>query len=130
MKDNARKLRQYEGRSSIYQWLKTVAIRFALRYKDEVIENESKESLYPIEDGDDVGCIETSHIDIEQLLSEMKNKRYAYVICRLIIDEETPQNLADEMNISVDNLYNIKKRAMVALTRVARRDIINYGKKN
>ena len=31
MENDATRLRQFEGRSSIYQWLKTVSLRFALK---------------------------------------------------------------------------------------------------
>ena len=45
MQNDAYKLRQFEGRSSIYQWLKTTAIRFFLEKRDEMIENDSQEHL-------------------------------------------------------------------------------------
>ena len=43
MEDDARRLRQFQGRSSIYQWIKTVAIRFFLEKRDQMIEKESEE---------------------------------------------------------------------------------------
>ena len=45
MEDDARRLRQFQGRSSIYQWIKTVAIRFFLEKRDQMIEKESEEHL-------------------------------------------------------------------------------------
>ena len=47
MDDNARRLRQYEGRSSIYQWLKSVSRNYFLdrKMREQVLESDSKESL-------------------------------------------------------------------------------------
>ena len=53
------------------------------------------------------------------LLDKMPNSRYAMVLKRLIIEDADPQEVADEMDIKIDNLYNIKKRAIAALMRLA-----------
>ena len=58
----------------------------------------------------------------------MPNQRYAYVIKRLMLDGLEPQELAQEMNTNVANIYNIKRRAMAQLTDVALKDIKEYGK--
>lgn len=70
-----------------------------------------------------------SILDVQRLLMAMPNKRYAAVIQKLMIDEYTPEELAAEMHITTDNLYNIKRRAMIQLMQVALNDIRNYGKK-
>ena len=59
----------------------------------------------------------------------MPNKRYVYVIQHLVIEDREPEEMAKEMNVTVDNLYNIKRRAMAQLTQVALNDIREYGKK-
>ena len=59
----------------------------------------------------------------------MPNKRYVYVIQQLVIEDREPEEMAKEMNVTVDNLYNIKRRAMAQLTQVALNDIREYGKK-
>ena len=46
MEDDAKKLRDFEYRSSVYQWIKVLAIRFFIRKRNELIENDSEESLY------------------------------------------------------------------------------------
>ncbi len=58
----------------------------------------------------------------------MPIKRYVFVIRRLILDGCEEDELAEEMKIKKSNLYNIKKRAMAQLTRVALDDINEYGK--
>lgn len=58
-------------------------------------------------------------MDVAKLLQLMDNQRYADAIRNLILDDKQPEQYALEIGVTVDNLYNIKKRAMVALTRIA-----------
>ena len=58
----------------------------------------------------------------------MPTKRYEHVIRRLVIEDREPAEVAKEMEITTDNLYNIKRRAMAQLTRLALKDIKEYGK--
>ena len=94
-----------------------------------MIENGDKETPY---DGQTIQLAEekdiTSKVDLKRLLSFMSNQRYAFVIQQLVINEQQPELLAKEMEISVDNLYNIKRRAMAQLTTVALNDIKEYEK--
>ncbi len=46
MADDAAKLRLFQFRSSLYQWLKVVAIRFFISHRDNMIENASSDPLY------------------------------------------------------------------------------------
>lgn len=131
MENDAYRIKQYEGRSSIYQWLKTVALRFALILckKGIMIETDSKQALYNSKDVSfDDESLKHAKMDVESLLSMMGNERQVYVIRRHIIDGIDEPTLADELGIKVSNLYNIKKRAMTALMKVALRDIQQYGK--
>ena len=131
MEDDARRLRQFEGRSSIYQWIKTVAIRYFLEKRDEMIEKDSEQHL--LEQVAATKTIETephqtAQIDVTSLLARMPNKRYAYVIKRLVLEDATPAIVAQELDITVDNLYNIKKRAIAVLTAMVLQEDKVYGK--
>lgn len=130
MADDAKKLRDFEYRSTIFQWIKVVAIRFFVKRRKELIGNGGEESPY---EGETVpttdGNAQSARCDLQRLFSLMPNKRYVYVIQRLIIDDWDPEKLAKEMGVNVDNLYNIKRRAMDQLTQVALNDIRHYGKK-
>lgn len=122
MEDDARRLRQFERRSSIYQWLKTTAIRFFLEKRDEMIENDSQEHLLQQVATTQIVEVEqrfSSKLDVENLLAYLPNRRYAYVIQRLVIEDAKPQEIANELGVTVDNLYNIKKRAIAAITTIA-----------
>lgn len=134
LENDGEKLRQFEGRSSLYTWLKVTAIRFFIKKRNQMIENASHESLYQ-QSGDkkEESSLEESTstsmaaMDVERLLSAMPNKRYAQVIRLLILEEHEPEQVAKTMIITVNNLYNIKRRAILQLTQVALRDIKAYG---
>lgn len=134
MKDDGAKLKTFRYESSFNTWLTTVAVRFFLKLKISggVIEDVSNEVLYEKseEDFDDSENKIAARMDLENLFKAMRNKRYVEVIRKLILEEADPSEVAEEMGIKVDNLYNIKRRAMVALTEVALKDKKLYvGKK-
>lgn len=129
MEDDAAKLRNFEYRSSVYQWLKVIAIRFFIKKRARMIDNTSGEPPYDKQDQiaaseSDVAVV----YDMERLFEAMPTKRYVYVIRRLILEDCEPEELAREMNITTANLYNIKRRSMAQLTRIAINDINKYGK--
>ena len=129
MENDAIKLRNFEYRSSVYQWLKILAIRFFINKRGRMIEDVSQETPY---DGRhqaaDTEKDMTAEGDMERLFDNMPNKRYVYVIRRLFLEDWEPEQLAKDMNITTANLYNIKRLAVAQLTRSAINDIIEYGK--
>ena len=128
LENDATRLRQFEGRSSLLTWLKVTVTRFFIRKRDQLIENQAKDTLYEeMEIAENHS--ELSELDVQRLLLAMPNRRYSHVVQRLFIDEYTPEELAAEMHITTDNLYNIKRRAMRQLMQVALNDIRAYGKK-
>lgn len=129
MEDDAAKLRNFEYRSTVYQWLKVLAIRFFIKKRARMIDGAIHET--PYDGGDQTASSESdtsSECDLERLFEAMPNKRYVYVIRQLVIDDREPKQMAQEMGITIANLYNIKRRAMIQLTRAALNDIKEYGK--
>ena len=129
MEDDAYRLRQFQGRSSIYQWMKVVAIRYFVARRDGMIDMEPKGTLSDSvvqDEAVDEESVVTAKMDVERLFALMPNKRYVYVIRRLVLQEVEPKVVAQELDTNVDNLYNIKKRAMAALTEVALKEIEKY----
>ena len=129
MEDDAVKLRNFGYRSSVYMWLKILAIRYFIKKRSRMIDGSSQNTPY---DGSqqtvDTEKDMTAEGDLERLFDNMPNKRYVYVIRQLLIEEWEPDELAKDMNITTANLYNIKRRAIIQLTRVALNDIKEYGK--
>ena len=95
-----------------------------------MIESSSEDTLY---EGQSVSAVDeqdpSAKADLRRLFERMPNRRYVYVIQQLVIEDREPEEMAKEMNVTVDNLYNIKRRAMAQLTQVALNDIREYGKK-
>lgn len=122
MEDDARRLRQFECRSSIFQWMKIVAIRYFIAKRNRVIDLNPRNTLscksQQLAD-DAASDTNDAKIDVESILQKMPNRRYAYVIRRLVLDDAEPQTVAEEMNVGVFNLYNIKKRALASFTELA-----------
>ena len=122
MEDDGLKLRQFQYRSTIYQWMKVVAIRYFIRKRDSLIENTSKETPYERHADDvmvDMAQIVARKIDVTHMLAMMENQRYADVLRHLILQDEEPEKYAESIGVTVDNLYNIKRRAIAAISRIA-----------
>ena len=129
MESDAIKLRNFQYRSSVYQWLKVLAIRYFIHKRGRMIDDTTQETPYDgRQQAADAEKDMTAEGDMERLFDIMPNKRYVYVIRRLILEDWEYEELAKDMNITTANLYNIRLRAMVQLTRAALNDIKKYGK--
>ena len=129
MENDAYRLRQFEGRSTVYQWMKIVAIRYFIARRDNLIDGDSGDCLMDVAAQKEIVDVEnplTSRIDVRCLLDQMPNRRYAYVIRRLVLDDAEPCKVASELGTNVDNLYNIKKRAITAFTQVVLNEVGRY----
>ncbi len=127
LENSAHRLRLFGGRCSLYQWIKIVAIRYFIHKRNRLIDMTPEKM--PIEDEENeendeiVGVYEenenTAKMDVKRLFELMPNKRYVYILQKLMLEDQDPKQLAEEMHITVANLYNIKRRAMAALTKIA-----------
>lgn len=124
MKNDAEKLRSFEKRSTFGYWLKRVVIRFFKDIKDarRVIDDKSAEPLFDKTGIDDcsngIAAVDARE-DLERLFLLMNNRRYVMVLRSLVIEDRTPEDVAGLMGITTANLYNIKKRALASLVKVA-----------
>lgn len=128
LENNERRLRQFDYKSTLCHWLKICLVRYFLRNDDVMIEDATKESPYVLESEnlrqdevvDHIGAL-NAKLDMEMLLEELaaSNRRYAYVIKRILLDDAEYETVAGELNVQVANLYNIKRRAMEELTKIA-----------
>ena len=123
MEDDARRLRQYEGRSSIYQWLKMVSRNFFLDKKnhERVIESEPEDRL--LVKAKDAVADNSAHeamMDVAAILDLIENENYRLVLQRHVIEGMSFDELEKVTGIKKANLYNIKKRALNAMEKIAR----------
>ena len=97
-----------------------------LKSKAKVIDDESQEPLNNSHRELSSAESAQARMDMETLLRQMKNQSYALVIRLLMIEDRTPEEVARQLCVTVDNLYNIKRRAIQALTEVAFKDKKHY----
>lgn len=122
MANDAARLKTFQGNSSLFHWLKRVAHNFFLdlKLRHRVIENESSERLY--EQKEELTDIseQEAQMDVAALLDQIENERYRLVLQRLVLDGMDYDELSEITGLKKSNLYNIRKRAMAQLERIAR----------
>lgn len=111
--------RKFQYRSTLMTYVSVVSVRFFIAKRARLIDsplttplNNQKEQIQST-----VLSME-QRIDIREALKKMPNKRYQIVIEKLDLQDVRPELLAEEMNVTVDNLYNIHRRALVQLRLV------------
>ena len=124
MENDARRLRQWEGRSSIYQWLKMVARNFFLDKinRERVIETDTDKRL--LTKANDYATADNSAneavMDVAAILDLIENDNYRLVLQKHVIEGMSFDELEKVTGIKKANLYNIKKRALNAMEKIAR----------
>ena len=135
--NDAAKLKSFKGESSFGAWLKIVVIRL-LKYKKKygkLIDSVTSDIHSEKEIEQNAGIIEDTMSAfeakeyLEYLFSKMSNKRYVEVIRALVLEDKKPKDIAMFKGITVDNLYNIKKHALDALTKIAIEERDRYENK-
>ena len=63
-----------------------------------------------------------SKMDVWNAIRKMNNERYRQVLVDLELKDLDPKVLAREMNVTVENLYNIRHRAVKQLIAVIREE--------
>jgi DNA-directed RNA polymerase specialized sigma24 family protein len=111
------KLRQFDYRYKLTTWISIVAYNFFKRKRDELIINKSTEYLLTEQITDNY-VLSMMDDDVEILLGILRNKRYRFVIRKLILENDEPQKIANEMCITVNNLYAIKFRALQQFQKI------------
>lgn len=106
-------LNSYRGEARLRTWLSCVAWRYFIRIYlkkeheipiDEITtrRNEYVDTITDVE----------MRMDVETVLAEMPNRRYAKVITLHIIDGLGAEEVAAELETSIANFYNLKLRAI------------------
>lgn len=113
------KIRQFDFRSKLATWVSVVAIRFFRKVRMQMIENISIETLNNQESiYKDALENEEKYIVLYRAIQQMSNIRYREVIVELELNQRKPEEVAKQMNITVDNLYNIRRRARLQLKAI------------
>lgn len=100
-------------------YISVISVRFFITKRIQLIDSPLSTSLIDKEEliHNTLFSLE-QRIDIREALNKMPNERYRKVIEILDLQDIRPELLAEEMNVTVDNLYNIHRRALLQLRLV------------
>ena len=114
--DDWNKVRQFDYRSKLITWISVVAIRFFQKKRALMIDSDPIETLYDQNTFWKETCVsQDRRMDVRKAIAQIPNERYRFVIVELELKERDPEELAQQMNITIDNLYNIRRRARLQL---------------
>lgn len=114
-RDNWTKLDGFDGKNGcrLRTWMIPVAWRYFMSIRERLLRTENID--------DNSGVIRDSvrddlriqiAIDVNAVLSRMPNQRYAEIIRLLLIEGYASQDVADMLDLRVENIYNLKHRAI------------------
>ena len=123
MENDARRLRTFSGRSSVYQWIKCVALRYFIEKRTQIIEDKAGDPLYEKDEPVfDPSTDSDAKADLRVLIQLMPNDRYRYVLEQHYLMDVEYEKIAMALQTSPANVYNLKKRALTKLTVIVLED--------
>lgn len=114
-RDNWTKFDGFDGKNGcrLRTWMIPVAWRYFMSIRERLLKTEKID--------DNSGVIKDSirddlriqiAIDVNAVLSRMPNQLYAEIIRLLLIEGYASQDVADMLDMKVENIYNLKHRAI------------------
>lgn len=120
-KDNWAKLRKYDPSMPFVNWFSVVSYRFFKDFSRSMIDSSV---MMPISNMNDhsvamagTGKISSIMMDIRRALSRLRPPRDKEILEALLIRDEEPERVAQKFSVTVENLYNIKRRALAKLIK-------------
>lgn len=120
--DDWRRLRQFEFRSELNTWLTVVAIRF-FRQKKTSMETKTKTLDAPINDEihhipDDYDILdEMSRVELYAAIDKLPKQRERMALLGQLAGKSA-ETIAEEMDCSVAAVYNLTKKARMAVKKM------------
>lgn len=132
------KLQSFKFNSTFTTWIKMVAIyycygRYRRKQKVNFVEHKIEDEDYHSDRFDQFAASmyeETSLMtndDVNVLLNMMPNKRYSMIIRLRYLDGMTNEETAAALQMSMDNFYNIHRRARIQFMEILNKEGY-YGK--
>lgn len=133
-------LENYRGESTLTTWLKTVCIYYCYKKYDKKKQMPVCHELTHLSDIDDNGAgdrfesiygtidmdfSDMNREDVEILLSMMPNSRYREIIRLLYLECKTHKEVAELLDMSMDNYYNKRILAEKQFKAVYRKEAKN-----
>jgi len=117
--DNWAHLKRYDPELPFDRWISVVSYRFFKDFSLRMIDSRRQIPITHIDDQKllNAGTTQMNQImmDIKKGVDELEPPRDREILTALILRDEEPQVVADRFNVTVDNLYNIKRRALAKL---------------
>jgi RNA polymerase sigma factor (sigma-70 family) len=117
--DNWARLKKYDPELPFERWFSVVSYRFFKDFSLRMIDSRHQIPITNIEDQQllNAGTSQMNQImmDIKKGFDELEPPRDREILTALILHDEEPQVVANRFNVTVDNLYNIKRRALAKL---------------
>ena len=115
------KLRKYNPERPFINWFSVVSYRFFKDFSCSMIDLSNQIPISNMNDHQTAfmsnGTIGTIMMDIKQAISKLKPPRDSEILEALLLRDEVPETVAKRHNVTVDNLYNIKRRAIAKLIK-------------
>ena len=115
------KLRKYNPERPFVNWFSVVSYRFFKDFSRSMIDSSDQIPISNMNDHQTAfmsnGTIGTIMMDIKQAISKLKPPRDSQILEALLLRDEEPEIVAKRHNVTVDNLYNIKRRAIAKLIK-------------
>lgn len=113
------KLRNFEQKASLNTWLTIVAVRFFTKKKMAMTNLDEKETLIELNEKQYIFLEEElpfqiSKYELLDAVQQISNPRYRWVLLAQLRGLEV-EDIAKELNTNVVNIYNLIKRAKMAL---------------
>lgn len=120
-KDNWAKLRKYDPSMPFVNWFSVVSYRFFKDFSRSMIDSASQVPISIASDHSSAfGLVKTGdHVmmDILNALSKLMPPRDREILEALLLRDEEPEKVAARHQITVENLYNIKRRTLAKLIK-------------
>lgn len=125
--DNWARLKKYDPELPFEHWFSVVSYRFFKDFSLRMIDSRRQIPITKIEDQRllNAGTTQMNHMmmDIKKGFDELEPPRDREILTALILHDEEPQVVANRFNVTVDNLYNIKRRA---LAKLIKKHLVDY----
>lgn len=113
--DNWAKLAGFDGKNGcrLRTWMIPVAWRYFMSIRERLLNAENTDDyLYAVGDSANDDLRIQIAIDVNAVLATIPNRRYAEIIRLLLIEGYAAKDVADMLDMKVENVYNLKHRAI------------------
>lgn len=115
-RDGWSKLDGFDGKNGcrLRTWMIPVAWRYFMSIRERLLRSDNTDdNLNAIRDYAEDNLRIQIAIDVNAVLTRMPNRRYSEIIRLLLIEGYAAQDVADMLDMRIENVYNLKHRAIV-----------------